>query len=81
MQRPQDGVIILGGGRYTVPEHDYVGQTDDSVKLDTATEHFRRACKQYFDGWGEEAAGEGLLCDWTGIMGDTADGVLSVIYF
>lgn len=75
MQRPKDGIIIFGGGRYTVPDEDSIGQTDDSIKLDVVTEHFRGACKNYFAGWGEEAAGEGLLCDWTGIMGNTADGL------
>jgi len=75
IQRPKDGIIIIGGGRWKVPKEQLVGQTDDSVKLEVITEHLREACKGYFEGWGDELIGEGLLCDWMGVMGYTPDGV------
>lgn len=74
IQRPKDGTVILGGGSWTVPITELLGQTDDSVKLSPITEHFRTAMSNYLDNWGEEAIGEGLLCDWTGIMGYTPEG-------
>jgi hypothetical protein len=65
--------MILGGGREKIPVEKVIGQTDDSVKLEELTEHLRNACRNDFEGWGTEALGEGLLCDWTGIMGFTQD--------
>jgi len=73
VQRPKDGIIILGGGRWTVPIEQLLGQTDDSVKLPPITEHLGSALSEYLNNWGEESIGEGLLCDWTGIMGYTPE--------
>lgn len=76
LQRAKDGIIIIGvGGRHVVPIEKLLGCTDDSVTLPEITEHFRSSAsaKGYLDGWGKEAVGEGLLCDWTGIMGYTPE--------
>jgi len=75
IQRPKDGTIILGGGRWKVPLADQLGQTDDSVKLPVITEYLKSSLREYLQGWGEEAIGEGLLCDWTGIIGYTPEAV------
>jgi hypothetical protein len=74
MQRPKDGIIILGSSRHRVSSEKVVGQTDDSVKLEELTQHLRNVCRNDFEGWGTEAIGEGFLSDWTGIMGATPDG-------
>ncbi len=66
IQRPKDGIVIIGGGRWKVPVEELVGYMDDSEKLPVLTEHLKGAMKTYMTGWGEEAVGEGLLCDWTG---------------
>ncbi|KAF8526631.1 FAD dependent oxidoreductase [Hysterangium stoloniferum] len=75
VQRPKDGIFILGGGRCKVPIQDTVNQTDDSVKRPEITEYLGSALRTHLEGWGEEAVGEGLLCDWTGIICYTPDGV------
>ncbi|KAK7029525.1 hypothetical protein VNI00_014402, partial [Paramarasmius palmivorus] len=75
IQRPKDGIIILGGGRWKVPVEQLVGHTDDSTKIEAISNHLKGAMKIYMEDWGEEAAGEGLICDWTGIMGYTYEAV------
>ena len=76
IQRPKDGVIIIGGGRGKVPIRELVGNTDDSATLPPITNHLKTAMKMYMRDWGEETLGEGLLVDWTGIMGYTPEGRL-----
>ncbi|KAK0222266.1 FAD dependent oxidoreductase [Armillaria fumosa] len=73
IQRPKDGIIIIGGGMFKVPDSAIVGQTDDSVKLPEITEHLKTAMPTYFENWGAEAMGEGLIHDWTGTMGYTPE--------
>ncbi|VDB87418.1 unnamed protein product [Peniophora sp. CBMAI 1063] len=75
IQRPKDGIVIIGGGRWKVPMKELAGHTDDSVKLPELTEHLAGSMKTYMKGWGEETLGEGLLCDWAGIMGYTPEAV------
>ena len=75
IQRPKDGIVIIGGGRWKVPMKELAGHTDDSVKLPTLTEHLAGSMKTYMKDWGNESLGEGLLCDWTGIMGYTPEAV------
>ncbi|KAF9025723.1 DAO-domain-containing protein [Hymenopellis radicata] len=75
IQRPKDGIVIIGGGRWKMPVEELVGYMDDSEKVPVLTEHLKGAMKTYMTGWGEEAVGEGLLCDWTGIMGYTPEAV------
>ena len=75
IQRPKDGIVIIGGGRWKVPMKELAGHTDDSVKLPTLTEHLAGSMKTYMKDWGNESVGEGLLCDWTGIMGYTPEAV------
>ena len=69
-------MIITGGGRWKVPVETTIGATDDSEKSPILTQHLKDSMKDYLTGWGEEALGEGLLCDWTGIMGYTPEGTL-----
>ncbi|KIJ24528.1 hypothetical protein M422DRAFT_274673 [Sphaerobolus stellatus SS14] len=73
IQRPKDGIIILGGGRWKVPIKKLLGQTDDSIKFPEITTHLGQALRDYLEDWGEESIGEGLLSDWTGIMGYTPE--------
>ncbi|ESK90553.1 fad dependent oxidoreductase [Moniliophthora roreri MCA 2997] len=75
IQRPKDGIIILGGGRWKVPVDELIGNTDDTTKFEILTDHLKGAMKVYMENWGDEAIGEGLLCDWTGIMGYTYEAV------
>ena len=75
IQRPKDGTIIVGGGRWAVPVENLIGNTDDSVKIPDLTEYLREVMKKTMTGWGEEALNEGLLVDWTGIMGYTPEAV------
>ncbi|KAF9792338.1 FAD dependent oxidoreductase [Thelephora terrestris] len=75
IQRPSDGAVIVGGGEWNAPLEDQLGQTDDSVTHPAITKHLRNVCAKNFEGWGEEAQGEGLITDWTGIMGETPDSV------
>ncbi|KIY72603.1 FAD dependent oxidoreductase [Cylindrobasidium torrendii FP15055 ss-10] len=75
IQRPKDGVIIIGGGRWKVPVDQLIGNTDDTSKIPVLTEHLKGSMASYMTGWGEEKVGEGLLVDWTGIMGYTPEAV------
>ena len=75
IQRPKDGTIIVGGGRWKVSVENLIGNTDDSVKIPDLTEYLREVMKKTMTGWGEEALNEGLLVDWTGIMGYTPEAV------
>ncbi|KAK7452687.1 hypothetical protein VKT23_012088 [Stygiomarasmius scandens] len=75
VQRPRDGIIIHGGGRWKVPIELLVGHTDDSEKLPVLTTHLKEFMKENMADWGEEALGEGLLVDWSGIMGYTPEAV------
>ncbi|KIY52296.1 FAD dependent oxidoreductase [Fistulina hepatica ATCC 64428] len=75
IQRPTDGIIIIGGGRWKVPIELLIGQTDDTEKIPALTEHLKGAMKEYMTDWGGEAVGEGLLVDWTGIMAYTPEAV------
>ncbi|KAL0956567.1 hypothetical protein HGRIS_002704 [Hohenbuehelia grisea] len=66
-QRPKDGIIIAGGGwRYS-------DCTDDTTKSAGMTKHLKTMMKSYLADWDTEALGEGLLTDWTGIMGYTPE--------
>lgn len=93
IQRPKDGIIILGGGEWKAPIEDIIPQTNDSIKLPVFHEHLKHAMPDYVTGWEdpiesgpgrkpkdgetkrEEALNEGLLVDWTGIMGMTPEWV------
>ncbi|KAF8590750.1 FAD dependent oxidoreductase [Ramaria rubella] len=75
IQRPKDGTIILGGGRWKVPIEEMLGQTNDSMKFPAITAHLKDALSEYLEDWGQESIGEGLLCDWTGVMGYTPEAV------
>ncbi|KIK61775.1 hypothetical protein GYMLUDRAFT_96617 [Collybiopsis luxurians FD-317 M1] len=75
VQRPQDGIIILGGGKWNVNYTKIAGQTDDSTKQPEITQYLKNAMATHYEGWGIENAGEGLLCDWTGIMGYTREDI------
>ena len=65
--------MIVGGGEWNAPLKDQVGHTDDSITHPVITRHLQNVCKKNFEGWGDEAHGEGLITDWTGIMGETPD--------
>ena len=41
IQRPKDGTIIVGGGRWKVSVENLIGNTDDSVKIPDLTEYLR----------------------------------------
>ncbi|ESK88477.1 fad dependent oxidoreductase [Moniliophthora roreri MCA 2997] len=73
MQRPKDGIIIVGGRRWVVPEEEIVGQADDSVKLPQFTKYLKKILPTHLENWGSEVSGEGLLCDWTGIRAFTPE--------
>ncbi|KAF9653039.1 FAD dependent oxidoreductase [Thelephora ganbajun] len=75
IQRPSDGVVIVGGGEWNAPLKDRLGHTDDSVTHPVITRHLQNVCGKNFEGWGDEALGEGLITDWTGIAGETPDSV------
>ncbi|KAF8830780.1 hypothetical protein HHX47_DHR2000802 [Lentinula edodes] len=97
IQRPKDGVIILGGGKASASHPGAIlgctndsGRPDDGGKQAEITEYLKGAMGEYFVGWNESdyssgsgahpdqkreslRVGEGLLYDWTGIMGYTRD--------
>ncbi|KAJ7162305.1 FAD dependent oxidoreductase [Mycena filopes] len=75
IQRPQDGMIIFGGARPSVPVERLLGNTDDTDTYPEMTKALKDALPQYFEGWGEEAVGEGLVHAWSGIMGYTSEGI------
>ncbi|KAJ6497959.1 FAD dependent oxidoreductase [Mycena vitilis] len=75
IQRPKDGLIVFGGAGRAVPVEKLLGNTDDSGTYPEITEALKEALPSYFDGWGEEVLGEGLVHAWTGIMGYTTEGV------
>ncbi|KAJ7121968.1 FAD dependent oxidoreductase-domain-containing protein [Mycena crocata] len=74
IQRPKDGVIIFGGARRSVPVDRLLGNTNDTETDPDMTRALKEAIPRYFDGWGDEALGEGLIHDWSGIMGYTTEG-------
>ncbi|EIM92347.1 FAD dependent oxidoreductase [Stereum hirsutum FP-91666 SS1] len=51
----------------------FLGAVDDSVVLEPIRDYLKDYCKDTFQGWGEEAEGEGLSRVWTGIMGYSRD--------
>ncbi|KZO95975.1 DAO-domain-containing protein [Calocera viscosa TUFC12733] len=68
IQRSTDGTIILGGGEFVYRE-EHINNCDDSKVMPAITELLRNVMKDNFDGWGEEAHGEGFERDWAGIQG------------
>ncbi|KAK7060512.1 hypothetical protein VNI00_001277 [Paramarasmius palmivorus] len=74
-QRPKDGIIIVGGRRWLIPEEDTIDQADDSVKLDIHTNYLKEILPDFLGHWGSEGPGEGMLCDWTGIATRNPDNV------
>ena len=46
IQRPKDGTIIVGGGRWKVSVENLIGNTDDSVKIPDLTEYLREVMKK-----------------------------------
>ncbi|KAE9397072.1 FAD dependent oxidoreductase [Gymnopus androsaceus JB14] len=75
IQRPQDGIIILGGGKWNVERMKIAGETNDSMKQPEITEYLKGAMASHYEGWGTERPGEGYLYDWTGIMGYTRENI------
>ncbi|KAJ3742366.1 FAD dependent oxidoreductase [Lentinula detonsa] len=91
IQRPKDGIIILGGGKDSSPRPGAIlgctndsGRTGEGGKQAEITEYFKSAMDKYFGGWHDPnsdqrgdslRSGEGLLYDWTGIMGFTRDNI------
>ena len=93
IQRPKDGIIILGGGRWKAPIELSIPQTDDSIKIPEFTKHLSEAMPNYVQDWNDpvqsgagkckvdgngerkQALNEGLLVDWTGVMGYTPEAV------
>ncbi|KAJ6456500.1 FAD dependent oxidoreductase [Mycena sanguinolenta] len=84
IQRPDDGVIIFGGQRASVPAEDLRGNTDDTVVDARMAAALRDALPRHFAGWpkgdegegkGKMAHGEGMVHVWTGIMGYTTEGI------
>ncbi|KAJ7354380.1 FAD dependent oxidoreductase [Mycena albidolilacea] len=70
IQRPTDGVIILGGRRRSVPVERLLSNTDDAHVDPQRMEALKKALPRYFAGWGEDsglAVGEGLVHAWTDI--------------
>ncbi|KAJ3807149.1 FAD dependent oxidoreductase, partial [Lentinula aff. lateritia] len=83
IQRPTDGIIILGGGKASASHPDAIlgctndsGRPDDGGKQAEITEYLKGAMGEYFVGWNDsDHIGEGLVYDWTGIMGYTRDNI------
>ncbi|KAJ7671178.1 FAD dependent oxidoreductase [Mycena rosella] len=75
IQRPSDGVIIFGGARRVMPVEKLLGNTDDCACYPEMTRALRDALPRYFAGWSAEAVDEGLVYDWSGIMGYTTEGI------
>lgn len=69
--REGDGILILGGGHPHASRTEQIGTYDDTVVIDTITEHLRKFPSETFDGW---QTGQGDLTHiWTGIQGYTRD--------
>ncbi|KAF5368121.1 hypothetical protein D9757_011575 [Collybiopsis confluens] len=76
IQRPMDGIIILGGGKASVSgSKSIIGSTNDSGRIadggrqQSITGYLKDAMEQHFSDWtakGKEEPGEGFLSDWTG---------------
>jgi glycine/D-amino acid oxidase-like deaminating enzyme len=66
MQRPKDGVIIYGGGRRFMPIEKLRGNTDDSAPYPEVIKGLKAELPLYFEGWGDEALGEGMMHAWSG---------------
>ncbi|KAJ7762589.1 FAD dependent oxidoreductase [Mycena metata] len=75
IQRPSDGIIIFGGGSRAVSRERLRGNTDDSSVYPEISQALKTALPRYFEGWGEEASGEGQIHVWTGIMAHTREGI------
>ncbi|PWN20461.1 DAO-domain-containing protein [Microstroma glucosiphilum] len=81
-QRPssRSGYLILGGGHPCAPISEQIGVFDDSVVMESVTEHLEQWPARTFEGWEEEtegggAEGKGMKQVWTGIQGYTRDSV------
>ncbi|KAJ7860342.1 FAD dependent oxidoreductase [Mycena leptocephala] len=77
IQRPQDGMIIYGGARRSVPMERLLGNTNDSETYPEMIEALKEALPRIFGGWEEEpeALGEGMVHVWSGTMGYTTEGI------
>jgi len=70
-----DGSIVVGGGKWTY-EHDrdrWYNTWDDSTQLPEALPHFDSLMQTHFKGW--EDSGAKVDTVWTGVQGETADGM------
>nr|GAT42641.1 predicted protein [Mycena chlorophos] len=68
MQRPKDGIFIVGDGRESVNNDDLLRTTDDGTVLPVAVDALKSRVRDAFGEarWGKEALGEGLLVAWSG---------------
>ncbi|KAF5344677.1 hypothetical protein D9757_014144 [Collybiopsis confluens] len=78
IQRPMDGIIILGGGKASVSgSKSIIGSHQmtraviaDGGRQESITGYLKDAMEQHFSDWtakGKEEPGEGFLSDWTDI--------------
>lgn len=80
IQTPHSG-LVLGPYNATVISQqlsgaaELYGEDDDSVVLPKLRDWISRWCRDSFEGWGEEAPGEGLARVWSGVMGHSVDWV------
>ncbi|WRT63934.1 uncharacterized protein IL334_000861 [Kwoniella shivajii] len=52
---------------------DYICNSDDTVLLPECTKYLEGFMTRTFDGWNENAIGEGLMRTWTGVIAATID--------
>ena len=74
-----EGDIVIGGGWTNLPDEGVseFGETDDSVLAPPVSEYLFDSTKRYFgdENWGEDHPDGRIRTEWTGIMGNSADGL------
>jgi len=65
--------MILCGGRGSASIDDLLEQNDDSVILPSISDYLKTALRGYFNGWEEETETQGVIKEWSGIMGFTPE--------
>ncbi|KAI9670682.1 MAG: hypothetical protein M1831_005902 [Alyxoria varia] len=74
-----EGDIVMGGGWANLPGEGVseFGETDDSVLAPAVSRYLFDSTKRYFgdENWGEDHPDGRVRTEWTGIMGNSADGL------
>lgn len=70
IQRPSDGIVVVGGGNRIIDSgKECFRVTDDSAtEMGGGRAYLQDYMENHYEGWANEAEGEGCISIWTGIV-------------